>query len=113
MQATSFINHFHRSKLIPARGTSGMRGALMESKDWNKKEETVERGNGDGSFNALYKNVSSGKGDILSVTTKKRRRSGDKLQYRANGRVFERAQFVVSNKGHWSSTVWAHCPIAG
>lgn len=54
------------------------------------------------------------KGDILSVTTEKKIQGGsyDKLYYGANGRAFERAQFVASNKGHWCSAVWAHCPMA-
>lgn len=102
------------SKLVPERDTSWMRDALMGSKDCSREEEIREGGgNCDSSSNAVYGNIFFGKGDMLLVTTKKHGQSGDKLQYKAIGRVFGRAQFVVSNKGDWCSAVWAHCPIAG
>lgn len=44
MQATSSVSHFYRGKLVPARDTGWMRGALMERKDWNRKEEIGGKG---------------------------------------------------------------------
>lgn len=67
-----------------------------------------------------FSNMSSGDGDMLVLTTKKKKekekipsQSGDKLQWKAIGQVFGRAQFVGSNKGDWCSAVWARRPIAG
>lgn len=49
---------------------------------------------------------------MLLKTSTIHRRSSDKLQFVANGVVFERVQFVIPNKGDWCSAVRAHCPIA-
>lgn len=46
------------------------------------------------------------------MTSSNHRRSSDKLQFKANGVVFERLQFVIPNKGDWCSAAWAGCPMA-
>lgn len=104
------------SKLAPERDTSWMRGSLMERKGCNRKEEIRgKKGKCDGSSNAVYRNTSSGNGDILSVATQKKKKNEAVTNCTTErmAEYFERAQFVVSNKGHWCSTAWARCPMAG